>query len=111
MRSGNPMGNLTRDPRAPPPALGHCVPPLLTGTHRRVAASVEVSSPSIRYTLPYITYSNWSALQQHSLRSARNQTWPFSQVFFLPVSSGRRYLTVTESIRLEMTSQTIKSNL
>ena len=32
------------------------------GTYRRVAASVEVSSPSILYTFPYITYSNWSAL-------------------------------------------------
>lgn len=48
-----------------------------------MAASVEVSSPSIRYTLPYITYSNWSALQQHSLRSARNQTWLFPQISVL----------------------------
>lgn len=35
-------------------------------TYRRVAASVEVSSPSILYTFPYITYSNWSALQNNS---------------------------------------------
>lgn len=32
-------------------------------TYRRVAASVDVSSPSILYTFPYITYSNCSALQ------------------------------------------------
>lgn len=67
MRAGNARG-------APSPA------PLPTGTHRRVAASVEVSSPSILYTLPYITYSNWSALQQHSLSSASSQTWPFPQL-------------------------------
>lgn len=36
------------------------------GTYRRVAASVEVSSPSILYTFPYMTYSNWSALWNNS---------------------------------------------
>lgn len=50
-----------------------CLPPKAPGTHRRVAASMEVSSPSMRYTLPYITYSNWSALQQDGGSSEQRQ--------------------------------------
>lgn len=62
VRAGKPI----RDPVKTllPPHHPQAMRPLLaTDTHRRVAASVDVSSPSILYTLPYITYSNWSALQ------------------------------------------------
>lgn len=85
MSVGNPTGDPGSDPGAShTPPQGTVSPPLLpTGTHRRVAASVEVSSPSILYTLPYITYSNWSALRQDGRSSEKSQTWVFPQLSVL----------------------------
>ena len=41
------------------------------GTHSRAVASAPLSSPSIRYTLPYITYSKLSARDGAEIRSER----------------------------------------
>lgn len=62
MRAGKLIGDPIKT-LLPPHHPQAMHPHLATDTHRRVAASVDVSSPSILYTLPYITYSNWSALK------------------------------------------------
>lgn len=114
----NSTRNLHRDPNASPTLPPELHIPLLPtiSTYRRVAASVEVSSPSILYTLPYITYSNWSALgrvkfrydiAEHSLREGTSAPHPPDTMMF-PV--GPPYLDGLSSVGLYSPSSSVPSS-